>query len=154
MDKLVLDTMYLLPLFGIKIKLKDYDKLFPLLLKNYTVLYNPVSVIEAEWIILKLCKKNPSKKIILLEAFREGLKALLNSNINQTILTNSTIEKIADDLLLKAEIEDYFDRVIYATATYYHAILLTEDKELLEINHKDLPRPKKIISWNTVIRMF
>jgi len=99
-------------------------------------------------------QKNSSKKIMLLKAFREGLKALLNSNINQTTLTNSTIETIADNLLLKAGIKDYFDRMIYATAAYYNDILLTEDGKLMEINHEDLPKPKKIMSWNTIIRMF
>jgi len=62
MDKLVLDTTYLLPLFGIRIKLKDYNKLFPLLLKKYAALYNPISIIEAKWIILKLCRKILQRK--------------------------------------------------------------------------------------------
>ena len=111
MDKLVLDTTYLLPIFKIKVKLKYYDSIFPTLTEKYIVLYNPISIIEAKWIVLKLCKKNPSKKTVFLKAFREGLKALTHSDINQTVLTNSTIEETADNLLLKIGIKDYFDRI-------------------------------------------
>ena len=53
----LLDTTYFLPLFGIKIKLKDFENIFPKILSNYKVMYNPISFIEAKWIILKLLKE-------------------------------------------------------------------------------------------------
>ena len=62
MDKLVLDTTYLLPIFKIKVKLKYYDSIFPTLTEKYIVLYNPISIIEAKWIVLKLCRKIPQRK--------------------------------------------------------------------------------------------
>jgi hypothetical protein len=57
MDKILLDTTYFLPLFGIKIKLKNFENVFPKILSNYKVMYNPISFIEAKWIILKLLKE-------------------------------------------------------------------------------------------------
>jgi len=56
-EELVLDTTYLLPIFGIDMRLKGFGELFPRLLASYAVLYNPVSLVEAKWIVLKLVKK-------------------------------------------------------------------------------------------------
>lgn len=152
MDKLLLDTTYLLPLFGIKIKLKDFENFFPKILNNYKIMYNPISFIEAKWIILKLLKEKPAIKDQLLESYKIGLKAILMDNrFLQTVITNNEIEDIADKLLLKAGIKDYFDRIIYATAAIYNTTFLTEDKELATIKLEDIDKPENIISWDVVI---
>jgi PIN domain nuclease of toxin-antitoxin system len=154
MDKILLDTTYFLPLFGIKIKLKDFENVFPKILSNYKAMYNPISFIEAKWIILKLLKEKHEIKDQLLESYKIGLKAILTDNrFLQTVITNSEIENIADKLLLKAGIKDYFDRIIYATSAIYNAILLTEDEELTTINLEDIEKPEKIISWNIIINL-
>ncbi|MGC9148588.1 MAG: PIN domain-containing protein [Sulfolobales archaeon] len=63
--------------------------------------------------------------------------------MKQTILTNSEIERIADELLTKHGIQDYFDRMIYATAVHYDLVLLTEDNQLHELSRtNNAPRIK------------
>ena len=133
-EELVLDTTYLLPIFGIDVRLKGFGELFPRLLASYAVLYNPVSLVEAKWIVLKLVKKEPQKRDILLGRFRRGLEALLRDDrLGQTELTSPEIEEVADLLLTRTGIADYFDRLIYATAASRGSVLLTEDEELARV---------------------
>ncbi len=156
MVKLLLDTTYLLPLFGVKVKLREYDKCFPQLLSHYEAYYSPLSLVEAKWIILKLGKKlkNKDAERVLLKEYRAGLDTLLQDRrINQTIMTNSIIEEIADELLGYG-VHDYFDRTIYATACYYKAVLLTEDEELHKLYEKvsnEQMKPKKIMNWSSLL---
>ena len=153
-EELVLDTTYLLPIFGISVKLEGFEELFPELLARYTVLYNPVSLVEAKWIVLKLAKREPRRRSTLLKRFRMGLEALLrDERLGQTELTNPDIEEVADLLLTRAGIADYFDRLIYATATSRGSFLLTEDEELAKAARRgDLPAPKRMIKWGDVVR--
>mgnify|MGYP000545347347 CR=1 FL=1 len=153
MDKLLVDTTYLLPIFGIKIKLENFNRLFPEILKKYNVLYNPISIVEAKWIILRLIKKYPIKKEALLSTFRTGLEILqVDNRLSETKLTTPKIEELADKLM-EIGIKDYFDRIIYSTAVYQKAIFLTEDVELKELLNKNIPKPINIISWKEVINL-
>jgi len=61
-EDLLLDTTYLLPILGIRMSLKGFSELFPKLLDDYTVFYNPVSLVEAKWVMLRLAKKELQKK--------------------------------------------------------------------------------------------
>ena len=153
-EELVLDTTYLLPIFGIGVGLEGFNELFPKLLSEHAVLYNPVSLVEAKWIVLKLAKRKPQKRDTLLERFRIGLEALLrDERLGQTELTNPDIEGVADLLLTRAGVADYFDRLIYATATSRGSVLLTEDEELARVAQRgDLPAPKRVIRWDDVVR--
>ena len=150
MAELVLDTTYLLPIFGIGVELEGFETLFPQLLGEYEVLYNPLSVVEAKWISLRLGRDDPSMRERLLVAFTKGLKALLSDErLKQTELTNPEIEETADILLLNAGVRDYFDRMIYATAVNRGASLLTEDEELKELARaEDVPRPREVLTWS------
>lgn len=150
MAELVLDTTYLLPIFGIGVELEGFETLFPELLVEYEALYNPLSVVEAKWISLKLGRSDPSRRERLLAAFTKGLKALLgDERLKQTELTNPEIEKTADILLLNAGVRDYFDRMIYATAVSRGASLLTEDEELKELARvEDVPKPREVLTWS------
>ncbi len=149
MSELLLDTTYLLPIFGIDVSLKDYSK-FPRVLDIYRVLYNPVSLVEAKWISLRLMKGHPERRNKLAWAFIYGLKALLSEErISQVELTDPDVER-ASDSLLDAGVRDYFDRMIYATASVRGYRLLTEDDELLKLN-VDF-RPKEVLSWSSLLR--
>jgi hypothetical protein len=58
---------------------------------------------------IKVIKRENEIKDQLLESYKTGLKAILIDNrFLQTMITNSEIENIADKLLLKAGIKDYF----------------------------------------------
>ncbi len=153
-EELVLDTTYLLPVFGISVGLEGFRELFPKLLARYVVLYNPVSLVEAKWIVLKLVKKEPQKREQLLERFRMGLEALLrDERLGQTELTDPEVERVADLLMTQARVADYFDRLIYATAASRKSILLTEDEELIRVARSGLlPAPKRVVRWDDVTR--
>lgn len=155
MVELVLDTTYLLPVFGVDVGLKKFKTLFPRLLKAYPTLYNPASIVEAKWIVLRLARREPQRREALLRRFREGLRALLSDRrLSQTALTRPIVEEVADMLLVKAGLSDYFDRLIYATAVYRGASLLTEDEELLSTAMRgDLPKPREVISWSDAVKM-
>ncbi len=153
MDRLLLDTTYLLPLFGIDLKLLRFEELLPRLLERFDTLYNPVSLVEAKWLILRLIRRSETRVKGLLEAYRMGLKALqFDERLKATTLTDPEVEEIADRLLIEAGVRDYFDRLIYASAIVNDAILLTEDEELREIaSMKQHPHPKGIMNWKEII---
>ncbi len=155
MDRLFLDTTYLLPLLGIDVGLREYSRYFPKLHLFYEIYYSPVSLMEAKWIIIKSIRqlKKQQDKLRLLEEYRVGLDLIMkSSHYKETVFTNGLIEMIADKLWMK-RIKDYFDRMIYATAAYYRAILLTEDRELRDVYEEDelTIKPKEVISWSELI---
>jgi hypothetical protein len=53
----------------IGIKLEGFENYFLLLLNEFTVLYNPISVVEAKWIILRSMREQPDQAVRFLEAF-------------------------------------------------------------------------------------
>jgi len=151
---ILLDTSYLLPLFGVSVDLETFNELFPKLLEKFEVLYNPVSLVEGKWIVLKIAFRQPSLKDRLLKAYRLGLKSLLSDDrLKQTELTSPEMEEVADVLLEKG-VRDYFDRVIYATAVVREATLLTEDRELKRLGEAEAaPKPRGVRDWYEVRRL-
>lgn len=154
MDELLLDTTYILPLFGLKVNLKDFDTNFPILMGKFLASYNPIALVESKWIILRLIRKNPSKRGDLLKAYRIGMSTLGSDNrLRQTILTDEMIEEIADRLLLEEGLSDYVDRLVYATAAHLNYALLTEDEDLHRIGKSGkLDKPKKMTNWEKLIQ--
>jgi predicted nucleic acid-binding protein len=148
MAELLLDTTYLLPIFGVSLGLKEFKSRFDEVLGGFVVLYNPVSLIEAKWTILKGIREEPSKKGALLASYRTGLKVLeSDGRLGATPLTGGEVEQTADDLH-EAGMEDYFDRMIYATAAERGCALLTEDRELLRMKKSWKQKPTEVLSWN------
>lgn len=153
MDELLLDTAYILPIFGLQTDLKDFERAFPRLLGSHSVSFNPIALVESKWIILKLARRDHSKREILLEAYRVGLKTLGGDRrLRQTALTDDTVEEMADRLLLEG-LRDYFDRLIYATAARMNCSLLTEDEELHKMGESTrLRRPKRVLKWEKLVK--
>ena len=131
MHNVIVDTSYLLPLFGIDVKTKI--KLEEILEEYGKVYYNPISLIEAKWVMYRIVKRG---LISLKEArsdYREGLEALLRDRrFIQTQLTSPEVEDIADELE-DMGLKDYFDRLIAATAIVNDFKFLTEDRELIRL---------------------
>ncbi|MGI0078136.1 MAG: hypothetical protein ACRECH_00745 [Nitrososphaerales archaeon] len=153
MDELLLDSSYLFPIFGIKLEYRNFDSVFSLLHEKYLVKYNPASLIEAKWYVLRSSRKDERRAELLLESYRRGLLALQkDKRFESTQLTNERIEETSDSLLKEFAIRDYFDRLIYSTASELKCILLTEDRLLHEVFRKaegsaDLPTPKQVMQW-------
>ncbi len=157
MDELLLDTTYLLPIFGISAGLRKFEDAFGKLLSSFSVHYNPASLMEAKWIVLRLGRTNSKKRDALLAAYRTGLKVLASDGrLRATPLTTDTVEEVADELLVKEGVKDYFDRVIYGTAADRRCALLTEDEELLKLKGKGEgpPTPSEVLTWKKVLSMW
>jgi PIN domain nuclease of toxin-antitoxin system len=150
-EALVLDTTYLLPVFGIDIGLSRFETRFPEILEEYDARYNPVSLVEAKWISLRMGRYVERERF--LERYRSGLMAIMtDKRISQTKLTDSAIEHVADRLLTENGVKDYFDRMIYATAAAEESDLLTEDKALIELEDAERkPAPRRILSWKVIV---
>lgn len=153
--RLLLDTTYILPVLGVGVRLPRYEELFPRLLEAYEAYYTPLSLVEAKWIILRLARRSPGLREELLREYRAGVETLrADERLHETIVTNGAIEEAADRLLALG-VRDYFDRMIYATALYYSAVLLTEDRELHRLGAStdpEPPRPPAVVSWEELLR--
>jgi len=151
MDELLLDSSYLFPIFGVALEYRDFESVFPKLPDRYSVKYNPVSLIEAKWFILRKARNKKSEGATLLQSYRRGLLSLeRDQRIQSTQLTNEKIEELSNILLAEFAMQDYFDRLIFSTAANLGSILLTEDSVLHEIFKKmddDSLKPKKTIKW-------
>ena len=154
MDEILLDTSYLLPIFGMKLEYRDFEATFAKLLEKYAVRYNPVSLIEAKWITLRLSRKSQDQRETLLQAYRVGLISLQeDKRLQKTVLTNGTIEELSDSLLTQQNLADYFDRQIYSTAVYLESILLTEDEKLYELfkMRGNQYKPRQMMKWKELL---
>lgn len=155
MDELLLDSTYLLPIFGISLELQDFESVFTRLPDNYVVKYNPVSLIETKWTVIRRSRKMKDRREELLQSYRQGLVSIQqrDSSLQSTSLTNEAIEEFSDVLLTQFHIQDYFDRLIYSTAVHSQYILLTEDDGLHDLFKKNtnLARPKKVIKWKELL---
>jgi hypothetical protein len=153
-EPLLLDTTYLLPVFGIDVGLAKFGTKFPEILDEYDIRYNPVSLLEAKWISLRISLRigRHSDRDKFLARYRSGLGAIMtDKRMKQTRLTDSAVELIADRLLTDNRLNDYFDRMIYATAAAENSHLLTEDKVLLGLTGvKGEPVPRSVFSWKSV----
>lgn len=126
---LMLDTTYLLPLFGIDVPLQRYPEILPKLITEYVVWYSPLSLVVAKWIVLKLIKREAGKREIYLEKYRKGLGVIsTDSRLRQTDLSTPQTEYEADGLIDRES--DYFDRMIFATAKQLGLTLISEDRVL------------------------
>ncbi len=153
MDELLLDTTYVLPIFGLQTDLKDFEKTFPKMLGAHSVSFNPIALVESKWIILKLARRDPSKRDVLLEAYRAGLKTLWGDRrLRQTALTDEAVEEVAD-ALQREGLRDYFDRLTYATAVHMKCSFLTEDEELHKLgDSSSVPKPRRIVRWEKLVK--
>ena len=131
-NKILIDTTYLLPLFGIEIEKFSLQNMQYLLEVDAEVIYNPISLIEIKWVILKLTKKNKKTLKQMRETYNETLEYLTTTDeIKQTPLITPEISQL-EDKLNDHGIKDCFDRIITATAKIYADIFLTEDKKLVQ----------------------
>ncbi len=147
-EALLLDTTYILPILGIGVKLENFEHYFKELLDRYRVLYNPVSLIEAKWIVLHLAKK---LSYDVLKRYRLGLLALSSDpRISPTAITSYEVEEVADKLL--EALNDYFDRIILATAYVNGYTLLSEDEAIHRVAKQRLGMD--VLKWRDIVSKF
>ena len=152
-DKILLDTTYLLPFFEIETDRFSKKDLELLLESDIELFYNPVSLIEIKWVLIRITKRDKRKLKRLREIYSESIDYLLyNEEIKPTILLNGRISQL-EDILYDAGIKDYFDRIITATAKVFTGKLLTEDEDLAKIlksikEFMDL----EVLNWQQLIK--
>ena len=147
-NKILIDTTYLLPLFGIEIEKFNLRDIQSLLEVDAEIIYNSISLIEIKWIILKLAKKNKKTLEQMRDTYNETLEYLSASDeIKQTPLITPKIIRL-EDKLSDLGVNDYFDRIITATAKIYANIFLTEDKKLAkQIKTMNEFKDLTILNW-------
>ena len=149
-NSIVLDTTYVLPLFGFKIDLsnKFQDEIKSLWkngLRGYNVYLPSTCLIET---MFKLVSEYRTKKdFSILERYHLILPTVLNSPIK---IFNSELNPKASliaSIIRDAGHLDFMDCWIAGTAAILRGILLTEDKKLDEVL-ASIPETKFILVWS------
>ena len=149
-NSVMLDTTYVIPLFGIKVNLfEDFKEEFRQLWKNglkrYDVYLPSICLIETMFKLLNEYRKKEDMSI--LERYQLILPTVLNSPIKifnpEIDIKSSSIASI----IRSSGHLDYKDCWIAGSAVSINSILLTEDKELINIL-KSIPETKKLIIWS------
>ena len=126
--KVLLDTTYILPLFGIAIDLPGFEAKFPKLLKKASISVNSLSILESKWKALKISEYAPEVS----QSFSEGLLSLTAAGEIEVIQFHlPRIDLVATSLY--ATHKDYFDCSIASTAILFTDFLLTEDEALISL---------------------
>ncbi len=149
---IVLDTTYVLPLFGIEINLspsfiEDMKLLWNGGINGYEFYLPSICLIEAMFKLLGEYRKN--KEFSVLERYQISLPTVLNSPI--IILSpelNPNISLIAIKIRHMGHL-DFMDCWIAASAVILKSILLTEDKVLVEVL-QNISETQNLttLSWN------
>ena len=147
---LILDTTFILPLFGIKINMynnfeRDIKQVWKNKIKGYDVYLPSICLIEAIFKLLNEYKK--TNDFSILDRYQKILPTVLNLPI--TIFNcelNPKASKIAS-IIRHSGHSDFMDCWIAATAVVLDGVFLSEDLELKNILKK-IPETKDLIIWS------
>ncbi len=154
-NSVILDTTYVLPLFGIKMDLSpDFQEKIKLLWKNglkgHKVYLPSTCLIETVFKLLNEYKKKEDFSI--LERYQLILPTVLNSPIKIFNPELNPKASLIASIIRHSGHSDFMDCWIAGTAVVLNGILLTEDNELEKVL-SGIPETKSIIvwSWNTLV---
>ena len=154
-NSIILDTTYVLPLFGIKIELSlKFEEQIKLLWKNgineYKVFLPSVCLIETVFKLLNEYRKKNDFNI--LDRYQLILPTILNSPIDMFNPELNSKASLIASLIRHSGHMDFMDCWIAGAAVALEGILLTEDKELEKVL-RTIPETKTVIiwSWNKLI---
>ena len=155
-ERLLLDTTYLLPMLGIRVKgLMNYRKYIGKILDMYSAYYHPVSLIESKWELLHLARRIDAEALdTVFSRYRQGLNFILKSGkLIQLRFTGPEVEEEVDYLIGNGY-RDYFDLLIFSTAYVEDLTLVTEDNELRRIPGEfKRYEGMNIVNWSELIRL-
>jgi len=156
---LIIDTTYILPLFGIKIiELSSFKKISKELwsngLKGYRIYLPSICLME---VMFKLTGENrKSTDVNILNRYVIALPSILSSKSVQIFnpLLNPEVSRIAINIR-HAGHTDLMDCLIAASAAALKGIFLTEDNDLSKVL-KIIPENKDISiwTWEDLIKLF
>ncbi|QEE15675.1 PIN domain-containing protein [Promethearchaeum syntrophicum] len=158
-NSLLLDTTYVLPLFGIEINMdnsfrEEIKQLWKIGVKNYKIYLSSASIIES---VYKLNREyRNSKNPEILDRYHTVLPTIIRSKIVKIIdpFLNPVIAESSMKIRNYGH-KDLMDCWIAASAISINALLLTEDKELKNLLRKFSEfKFKKILDWKMLRREF
>ncbi|MCK4780806.1 MAG: PIN domain-containing protein [Candidatus Lokiarchaeota archaeon] len=149
-NSIILDTTYVLPLFGIKIELSlKFEEQIKILWKNgineYKVFLPSVCLIETVFKLLNEYRKKNDFNI--LDRYQLILPTILNSPIDMFNPELNTKASLIASLIRHSGHLDFMDCWIAGAAVALEGILLTEDKELEKVL-RAIPETKTVIIWS------
>ena len=155
-NSIILDTTYVLPLFGIKMNIfesfkEELKQLWKNGIKDYDVYLPSTCLIESVYKLLNEYRKKKDKSI--LERYQMILPTILNSPIKIFHSELNTKASLIASIIRHSGHSDFMDCWIAGAAIALNGIFLTEDKELEKILKK-IPETKSLIiwSWNTFVK--
>ena len=156
---LLLDTTYVLPLFGIDINLDDsfreeIKQLWKKGVKNYNIYLSSASIIESVYKLNREYRNSEDPEI--LNRYHTVLPTIIRSK-NVKIIDSFLNPVIAETSMKIRNYghKDLMDCWIAASAIGMNAFLLTEDKELKSLLRKNSElKIKKIIDWKMLRKEF
>ncbi|MGV9171654.1 MAG: type II toxin-antitoxin system VapC family toxin [Promethearchaeia archaeon] len=149
-NPLILDTTFILPLFGVKIDLKrGFQQKMKDIWKNkiegYQVYLPSVCLVESMVKLLSEYKKNNSFNI--LNRYQKILPTILDLPLELFLCESHPSASMFATTIRHAGHPDIMDCWIAGTAAALDGILLTEDKDLKSIL-KEIPETKEIVTWS------
>lgn len=154
-NSIILDTTYVLPLFGIKIKLSlKFEEQIKILWKNgineYKVFLPSVCLIETVFKLLNEYRKKNDFNI--LDRYQLILPTILNSPIDMFNPELNSKASLIASIIRHSGHMDFMDCWIAGAAVALEGILLTEDKDLEKVL-RTIPETKTVTiwSWNKLI---
>lgn len=157
-NRIILDTTFVLPFFGIKINLGFNFR------ENLKIMWNE-SRKDFELVLPSICLIESFYKLLSEYRDRENFEILNRYQLILPTILNSKVEIFNPELNQKASLiaakirdighPDIMDCWIAASAVVLNGILLTEDNELKSLL-RSIPERKdmKIWSWNTFRKNF
>lgn len=150
-QRLILDTSFILPLFGIKLKsLTKINEGLKLIwgegLDDFEVYLPSVCLIESLYKLIHEYKKNNNYKI--LKRYPLAIPTIITSQ--NVKIFNSYIDSTASQIAIKIRHSGHSDMMdcwIAASAAALNGILLTEDTLLIDIL-KSVPETKFLSIWS------
>jgi len=156
---LLLDTTYVLPLFGIDINLDDsfreeIKQLWKKGVKNYNIYLSSASIIESVYKLNREYRNSEDPEI--LNRYHTVLPTIIRSK--NVKIFDSFLNPVIAETSMKIRNyghKDLMDCWIAASAIGMNAFLLTEDKELKSLLRKYSElKIKKIIDWKMLRKEF
>ena len=157
MVNLVLDTTFVLPLFGLKVKIsKNFDselkELWKSGLDGYDIYLPSICLLEVNYLLNREYKRNLKTEI--LSRYPLVLPSIINSKIVTLYDSMKDVRtaQIANDVRIHGH-SDIIDCYIAATAISLDAVFLSIDGALLKVIQAiDTYKSLKAISWRDLTK--
>ncbi len=124
-QRILLDTSFLLPTLGIEVEQVVIDSLSKLNSESIKACYSDLSLLESSWMAIKQIKNGNYQDTI----FRKGLLSITKTGYYEAVSTDATDYLFALNFYQNGH-TDMIDNLLYATALSNQCHFLTIDDQL------------------------